>query len=212
MEKQGRWKVKLLHAKQDKKYLGVREENLDLILDWEPLDTRYNGLTRWPSIGDRVKTWQGKYGVVKYCGHVEFSMRNEIYFGLELELKDPDGHNGIVRNKKYYEVADGHGDFFRLQDLTENLGSARFSRNANIRPNIGDHISTKSGMYGVVKYYGDVEFSLDEYIGLELEEWNPNGHNGTVRDKQYFETNDGYGYFVRSDSLWQILKRVCDAE
>eukprot|EP01084_Bolivina_argentea_P289883 497852_1 len=35
-EMNGRWKCELLYAKQGEKYLGLTEENLDLILDWEP--------------------------------------------------------------------------------------------------------------------------------------------------------------------------------
>merc|ERR1712154_255765 len=76
VEKKGRWKVKLLHAKQEKKYLGVREENLDPILDWEPLnnenDSKQESLKEEPKIGDRVKTRKGRYGVVKYVGKVDF--------------------------------------------------------------------------------------------------------------------------------------------
>ena len=37
VERKGRWKVKLLHAKSEKKYLGVKEEHLDPIRVWEPL-------------------------------------------------------------------------------------------------------------------------------------------------------------------------------
>merc|ERR1712228_905559 len=35
VEKKDRWKVKLLHAKQEKKNLGVKAEKFDLLSDWE---------------------------------------------------------------------------------------------------------------------------------------------------------------------------------
>ena len=38
----GRWKVKVLHAKQGNKYLGVKEEHLDPVLDWQPVNNPIN--------------------------------------------------------------------------------------------------------------------------------------------------------------------------
>eukprot|EP01083_Nonionella_stella_P047819 127974_1 len=65
VEKKERWKVKLLHPQHmwrrnsRKKYLGVREENLDPILDWELISSE-----KQTSIGERVKTRKGQYGIV----------------------------------------------------------------------------------------------------------------------------------------------------
>ena len=68
-------------------------------------------------------------------------------------------------------------------------------------PNIGDIIVTRSGQIGMVKYVGFVEFgaafSKTMYVGIELEEWDLNGHNGTVKNKTYFSAKSGYGYFVK---------------
>merc|ERR1712228_599994 len=103
VEKKGRWKVKLLHAKQEKKYLGVREENLDPILDWEPLndanEPQKESLKVAPTVGDRVRTRKGRTGTVAYVGPVEFTSggADTINIGLVLDQWSPNGHNGIVK-------------------------------------------------------------------------------------------------------------------
>eukprot|EP01083_Nonionella_stella_P120906 362797_1 len=128
VEKKGRWKVKLLHAKQEKKYLGVREENLEPILDWEPLKEESNveSLTELPNIGDRVKTEEGMYGVVKFIGDVDFNRTSKSqYIGLELEQWHPNAHNGTVKDRSYFEAADGRGYFVQLKNLVENLGHVK---------------------------------------------------------------------------------------
>ena len=94
-------------------------------MDWEPLDTSSQNLqkplTEQPNIGDRVKTRQGKYGIVKYIGNTDFASTNIIYIGLELEEWDPNGRNGTVKGKTYFETNHGYSNFVKLQDLIENL-------------------------------------------------------------------------------------------
>ena len=129
VEKKGRWKVQLLHAKHSKKYLGVLEKNLNPIFNynWVPSITssqnEQESLTEKPNIGDRVKTRKGKYGIVKYIGNTDFaSSSNVIYVGLELEEWDPNGQNGTVKRITYFEAKHGYGYFVKLENLIENLG------------------------------------------------------------------------------------------
>ena len=57
----------------------------------------------------------------------------------------------------------------------------------------------------IIQYVGPVAFGngddITNFIGLELDRWNPNGHDGTIEDKSYFKTKDGYGYFVKLEDL-----------
>ena len=127
IERQDRWKVKLLHAKQEKKYLGVKEEHLDPILDWEPLNNPNHPLKKalkeYPKVGDQVETREGQMGTVKYVGPVEFgSNHDDLWIGLSLHQWNPNGHNGTVRNKRYFETEEGRGYFVRLEQLIENMG------------------------------------------------------------------------------------------
>ena len=149
VEKKGRWKVKLLHshAKSEKKYLGVKEENLDPILVWEPLidpnRPRKESLEECPEIDDQVETRDGHIGIVKYVGSVEFagdddSDDDELWIGLSLEEWDPNGHNGTVKHKTYFEAKQGRGYFVTLDQLIENVGSEQASTELenNVETNI----------------------------------------------------------------------------
>ena len=117
VEKRSKWKVKLLHARQEKKYLGIKTENLDPILDWGPLNNYEEEivLADCPRIGDRVKCMDGRYGIVKYVGDVDFDKKFGTWIGLELEEWDPNGNNGTIRDKTYFTVNDGFGYFVKLK-------------------------------------------------------------------------------------------------
>ena len=57
----------------------------------------------------------------------------------------------------------------------------------------------------ITQYVGTVAFGNGNhqtiYIGLSLEWWNPDGHDGTIKDESYFKADDGYGYFVKFEDL-----------
>lgn len=157
VQKKERWKVKLLHAKQEKRYLGVREENLDPILDWEPLnesnEVKIEGLKFEPMIGDRVQTRNGRYGIVKYVGKVDNS--KSVYVGLKLEEYDPNAHDGTFKDHKYFECMDHRGYFVKLENLIENLGKANDGY-TNLQ-NIGDY--EKCLVYGYLRKQQEILFS-----------------------------------------------------
>ena len=118
VEKKGRWKVQLIHDKQEKKYLGVRPENLNPQLNPNKLV-----VAEEPNIGDPFKIRDGRIGIVKYVGYVEFgtAFSKTIFVGLELEEWDPNGHNGTVKNRKYFDAKDGYGYFVKLMYLVESV-------------------------------------------------------------------------------------------
>eukprot|EP01084_Bolivina_argentea_P042319 78044_1 len=93
----------------------------------------------------------------------------------------------------------------------ENLEPVFDHRKAlKFEPTLGDRVKTREDLHGIVCYVGNVEFdALDtKYVGLELEEWNVNGHNGTIQGKQYFKVTDGMGYLVKLQSLVENLGHI----
>eukprot|EP01083_Nonionella_stella_P091559 256049_1 len=70
----------------------------------------------------------------------------------------------------------------------------------------GDRVRLAGGKTGLIKFIGQTEFAKSEVIGLQLDTWTPAGHNGTVRNKKYFEAEDGYGYFTRRSSIAALLE------
>ena len=71
---------------------------------------------------------------------------------------------------------------------------------------IGDKIQLKSGKIGYVKFIGETHFIEGGIIGLELDEWFTNGHNGTIDGKKYFNAQKGKGYFATRDAVQNIMK------
>ncbi len=80
--------------------MGVREENLDPILDWEPINdsskVKVECLKEVPMQGERVQTRKGRWGIGKYVGTTEFSAGKEL-IGLELEQWDPMDMTGLSK-------------------------------------------------------------------------------------------------------------------
>ena len=211
VEKKGRWKVKLLNSKHEKKYLGVRKENLDPILDWEPVndldDEQIVHLADFPKVGDVVKTRKGRTGTVKYVGNVDFGNKKKLV-GLELDVWDPNAHNGTVKNKTYFKSPEGRGYFCELTKLIENLGPRQLPQNKKRKSledmgpqaplpepptvSLNDHVRLKKGTTGYVRYIGKTEWSNDEeLIGIELDVYEPGAHDG----KTYFNTKNG-SFFI----------------
>ncbi|ETO31501.1 hypothetical protein RFI_05619 [Reticulomyxa filosa] len=171
------------------------------------------------SVGDRVRVLGTKTGIVRFIGNVNFS--NERLVGIELESWHPNATNGTVKGKTYFKCAPGHGFFSRYDMILENLGPAQ-AQNQNDGNNddsspstqaplpkvpfkIGDCVRLIHGKVGIIKYMGSTNFTKGEVIGLELDSWSSDGHNGTVQDKKYFEATPGRGYFTRRTAISQVL-------
>ena len=60
---------------------------------------------------------------------------------------------------------------------------------------------------GIVKFIGIPLFTRDEVIGVELNDWSPTAHNGTVRGTKYFEAKKGHGYFTRRNKIINTVRK-----
>ena len=119
VEKKSRWSARMIQSNQGKKMVGLREENLEPTLPVFESNTccaQELLLANKPNIGDRVKMMDGRYGIVKYVGTVDFSSF-ATWIGLELEEWDPNGHNGTVEGKTYFTVNDGFGYLLKLRGI-----------------------------------------------------------------------------------------------
>ena len=133
VEAKSRWKAKSL---KQNKTLFVKADNLKPILynektnkitfEYYPLNNNNNQanidcLTKYPVIGDMVKTKYGQIGCVKYVGNVEFE-DNDTYIGIELSEWNYNANNGTVNDVSYFNTKNGHGYFTKLSDLIGNMG------------------------------------------------------------------------------------------
>ncbi|ETO30236.1 hypothetical protein RFI_06887, partial [Reticulomyxa filosa] len=220
--KKQRWKVKLHGSgkKKDgkKKCLGVKEENLTPIFDWEvPPDAELdeNRVTRMPWMGDHVRLKNGKTGVVRYLAPSgrasKEAKEDKMTIGLEMDEWHPSGHDGTVDNRKYFECKEGHGYFTNLDELAANLG--QFDLNENKAPlppkpnfKVGDEVRLARGKVGKVKFIGTTEFSNgEEIVGLELTQWTKGANDGSMNSKRYFYAKEGRGYFTRKTSVVNLV-------
>ena len=55
------------------------------------------------------------------------------------------------------------------------------------------------------RFSGKVHFAKREVIGIELDQWSPNGHNGVIHGHKYFSCKEGHGYFIRHDDVEKNL-------
>ncbi|ETO31190.1 hypothetical protein RFI_05929 [Reticulomyxa filosa] len=208
-EKQ-RWKVKLYNnnKKKEKKHLGVKEENLTPLFDWEiPSDSAHGRLTRMPLIGDHVRTRDGAIGTVRFLGKTDFS-KDQIAIGIELDEWQPSANNGSVNGKEFFKCKDGYGYFASLDELEANLGQYDGAQPQAAKPTlkVGDKVKLARGKIGEVRFIGKTDFSKgEEVIGLELAQWTQGAHDGKVNGREYFKARHGRGYFTRKESVMNLV-------
>lgn len=58
----------------------------------------------------------------------------------------------------------------------------------------------------VCRYIGNTDFAKGELIGLEMETWDSEGHDGTRKGKRYFECKAGHGKWTRREKIERYLK------
>lgn len=72
---------------------------------------------------------------------------------------------------------------------------------------IGDRVKLSRGKTGIVKYKGPAAFvGGEEVIGIELDTWDPNAHDGSVQGKKYF---DVCGYTLPLVCVFTLPVFVC---
>eukprot|EP01084_Bolivina_argentea_P274353 467609_1 len=77
---------------------------------------------------------------------------------------------------------------------------------------ISNTIKLKDGSCGIVKYVGNIDFTDEKMVGVELDPWSTNAYDGTVNDKEYFISNPGRGYFARMCCItdWNIPNQLLE--
>ena len=69
-----------------------------------------------------------------------------------------------------------------------------------------DTVILDNGERGRVVFIGDVHFDDHEMLGIELEKWSPNAHNGSIDGKSYFIARDGHGLLVPLSAVHDVEK------
>ncbi len=173
-----------------------------------------------PKVGQEVTLKDGRKGVVQYVGVPGFS--EEKMIGVELDTWSTNTNSGTVNDTEYFSSNPGRGYFARFQSISDwkipselieeakqldnddkpesdddPIDSAQHEDGREIAVNIGDRIISTRGYTGVVRFKGGVHFDEREVIGIELDQWSPNGHDGIIHGHKYFTCTDGRGYFIR---------------
>ena len=71
-------------------------------------------------IDDCVHLRNGKIGIVKYIGEMEF-MKGKLVIGILMNEWSQTNSNGIIEGKKYFQAKDGYGYFAHPSEIIENL-------------------------------------------------------------------------------------------
>eukprot|EP01083_Nonionella_stella_P285963 973321_1 len=185
-------------------------DDMDLI---EPKQMDLPQLLKIPRMHDKIKLVDGQMGIICFIGMLEFS--SETYIGVKLDQWSPNGNDGSAAGKKYFKCEPGHGYFIKLIDIAANLGSIistsfknkqreKMKKTENLLK-VGDKVKLQDGSIGFVKYIGNTHFNEEEMVGIELDSWSANGHNGKVKGRTYFKASPGCGTFARRGSIAQRI-------
>eukprot|EP01083_Nonionella_stella_P174234 603422_1 len=156
-------------------------------------------------LDDRIRLKNGLVGVVRFQGSVDSS--DEIYVGMELEEDHYNDNDGQAHGRSYFSTQKARGYFAKKTEIARIL---TFSGESSVKsltgfPKLGDKVSTIKDKTGVVKYVGTTSFANGILIGIALDQWCPNGHDGSVQKTLYFSCPSGHGYFTRLSHLVENL-------
>jgi len=179
-------------------------------------------------VGDTVRLSRGKEGIVRYIGPVEGMKRDDIV-GLELKVWTERGHDGSYKGKQYFTCPPGRG-YFTSRDAVAKVLQTAAEASERRKPAIrtmaslesrvpdedasdgplmevekGERVQLRNGRTGTVLYIGKTDFTKGEVIGLELDQWAPKGHDGSVKGQRFFECPPGHGYFTRRSAIVEKL-------
>ena len=173
-----------------------------------PANTEKPFNLKWSDIviGAHVRFRDGKTGTIRYIDDDTISL-----IGIKLDSMSHKGHGGRGR----FKAPIGRGYFAKRSHIVaiSKVGSkSSVSQRKRHWTNkiklaksaIFDSVILKSGERGRVVFIGDVHFGTDKMLGIELEKWSPNGHNGSIYGKTYFIVRDGHGLLVPMESVYAV--------
>ena len=131
-------------------------------------------------IGAHVELICGKTGFIRYIGAVG---NDDVLVGIELDSWWYNGHDG----KGHFSCPIGMGYFAKPSDIIGVVDASEKSVKHDI-------ISTQK--MPEVAIIGDVHFDRREMLGIVLDRWSPNAHNGSIDGKSYFVAPEGRGILV----------------
>jgi dynactin 1 len=78
---------------------------------------------------------------------------------------------------------------------------------AHLDVKIGQTVETKDGKHGIVRYSGPLEIAQGSWLGLELPD-QTGKNDGSVQGTRYFSCPQGYGIFIRKETVGRIVKQA----
>merc|ERR1711879_901166 len=69
----------------------------------------------------------------------------------------------------------------------------------------GYRVSSAMGCTGIVRFIGNTHFSEKICIGIVLDRFSPNAHNGRIHGHLYYECTEGHGLFLEKDEVFKFV-------
>merc|ERR1712129_562343 len=220
--------VKIIKTKQQ-----IEREsnpNIETVPDDLKMDANELTISDKVKVGDRVTLSNKKQGIVRYIGDTEFS-ENKPMLGIELEENDPAATWGSVGSKQYFQTQMGRGIFVRRasvvsfnafqpdadnEDEAANYDEDEDDADDDVQNeeeeeseddmDCDDYVELENGSKGIIKFIGKTDFAKGELIGVEMETWDPDGHDGSKHNKRYFSCKPGHGMWTRREKIKKYLK------
>ncbi|ETO30234.1 hypothetical protein RFI_06885 [Reticulomyxa filosa] len=203
-----------VRAKDIKKvYPQVPENTEDEDIDNGPPLTGENIVV---NVLDRIRLQGGRTGVVRYLGPLEgMEDPKKQYIGVELDEWDPNGSTGMFQGMQYFRVNANKGAFVDRSQVVENLGNSVLVSKSLLPPEPyrgdlakGQIVKTKYYGVGTIMFIGEVGFSEGEVVGLDMKHWGPNGSDGSINNREYFQCQPGHGYFCSRKDIETVVSGI----
>ena len=154
------------------------------------------GVERDKAYQERLQTKRHRYiaKLKRQLGEIE-SQENKV----KIERQLVDLESAVNGNKPYVEI-----DEIVKRDV---IGKGIITMK-----DIGmkDRVTLDSSEVGAIVFIGDVDYDDRKMLGILLNEYSPNGHDGSVDGKVYFGCEKGYGLLVPTTSIVKVDKHVED--
>ena len=169
------------------------------------------------TIGDKVKLTDGRTAVVTSIDEVgQIAVDLDETDSGEVGSSASDGSllakRTVYINRESVIAVDGLAAMVAAEMTLKQRGSVdtpipeeeeESSDEKEITLEHGDYV-TLSGPEkekGLIMFVGEVDFAKGEWIGLEMDNWSADGHDGDFRGKRYFRCKSGRGRFVRPSKI-----------